>query len=96
MNASAWELARAVRGPILLIAFGGLTALHHMNVISFERTWPTIIIVYGFLKLIERLVARPVPPQSGYTPVGYPPAQYPPPNQYPPNQYPPQTQGGAQ
>ncbi len=29
MNASAWELLRAVRGPILLMTFGVLVALNH-------------------------------------------------------------------
>ena len=31
MNARAWEFVRAIRGPILLITFGTLTALNHTN-----------------------------------------------------------------
>jgi hypothetical protein len=97
MNGSAWEVLRATRGPILLMTFGVLVALNHTNKVDFERTWPVLIIVYGFLKLLERMVPRPVPPpwpppqvpyqaapQPGYTP------EYP---QYPPPQTP---QGGAQ
>ena len=97
MNASAWELLRAVRGPILLMTFGVLVALNHTDKVDFDRTWPVLIIVYGFLKLLERMVPRPVPPpwpppqapyqaapQPSYTP------EYP---QYPPPQAP---QGGAQ
>jgi hypothetical protein len=92
MNASAWQIIRAVRGPVLLITFGSLMALNHMDTLSFERTWPILIIVYGLFKLLERMMARPVPPtwpQPGYTPP-YPPYQAPPP---PTTQYP---QGGAQ
>lgn len=92
MNASAWQVIRAVRGPILLITFGTLMALNHMDKLSFERTWPILIIVYGVFKLLERMLARPVAPawqQPGYTPP-YPPPYQPP---QPPTQYP---QGGAQ
>ena len=92
MNVSAWQIIRAVRGPVLLITFGSLMALNHMDKLSFERTWPILIIVYGVFKLLERMMARPVPPtwpQPGYTPQ-YPPYQPPPP---PTTQYP---QGGAQ
>ncbi|HYI97040.1 MAG TPA: hypothetical protein VEX68_26085 [Bryobacteraceae bacterium] len=101
MNASAWELLRAVRGPILLMTFGVLVALNHTGKMDFERTWPVLIIVYGFLKLIERMVPRPVPPPwqppVGAYPVATPPSaarsytpEYP---QYPPPQ---SREGGAQ
>ena len=100
MNASAWEVARAVRGPVMLMTFGTLTALNHMNKLDIERSWPVLIIVYGILKLLERMVGRPVPPtvpptwqqqQPGYAAPQYVPPQYPP--VYPPPQTP---QGGAQ
>lgn len=99
MNANAWEFVRAVRGPIMLITFGALTALNHTNQLDFERSWPVLIIVYGVLKLLERMVGRPVPPdippswqpQPGYPAETYAPQQYPP--VYPPPQTP---QGGAQ
>jgi hypothetical protein len=88
MNASAWELLRAVRGPLLLMTFGTLVALNHTDRIDFSRTWPVLIIVYGVMKLLERMVPRPLPPpwqpqaypQPGFTPE-YP--QYPPPPQQP-------------
>jgi hypothetical protein len=91
MNASAWQVIRAVRGPILLITFGTLMAFNHMDKLSFERTWPILIIVYGVFKLLERMMARPVSQpwqQPGYTPQ-YPPYQPP----QPPTQSP---EGGAQ
>lgn len=68
MNTS--NLICAVRGPIMLIALGGLFALDHMDVVSFGRTWPLLIIVFGVLKLLERVTAgeQPVPPYPGNTP----------------------------
>jgi uncharacterized membrane protein len=59
---------QAIRGPILLITIGILFAVHQAGIVSFARTWPLILIVIGFMKLIERLVARPVaaPPGGAY------------------------------
>jgi hypothetical protein len=61
--------AQAIRGPILLITVGLLFAVQQAGVLPLSRTWPLFIIVFGVMKLIERLVL-PRPP--------YPPA-YPPP-----------------
>ena len=69
MNASVWEVVRAIRGPILLIVFGTLVALNHMDVIPFGRTWPILIIVYGLFLLLERVVRPAAPP---WPPPGYP------------------------
>lgn len=54
----------AIRGPILLITVGTLFALDHVGMLSFERTWPLLIIVFGILKLLERVGG----PQGGYQP----------------------------
>jgi len=96
VNVSAWELLRAVRGPVLLIAFGTVMALNHTDIIGFERTWPVLIIIYGIFKLLERMVTRPAPPswpQAGY-PAAYQP--YPPPAQYVAPHQPQNPQGGTQ
>lgn len=53
----------AIRGPILLITVGTLFALDHVGMLSFERTWPLLIIVFGILKLLERVGGGP---QGGY------------------------------
>ena len=59
-------LARAIRGPIMLITIGSLIAFDTFDGYSFSRTWPVIIIVLGVLKLFERMTDRPVePPQTG-------------------------------
>jgi hypothetical protein len=83
MNGS-YELARAVRGPLVLMSVGLLFALDQAGVIGFERTWPILFILYGVLKLIERLLAPPLPPAP-------PPAQY----QPPPAQWTPPATGGT-
>jgi hypothetical protein len=57
-------LARAIRGPILLITIGSLIAFDTFDGYSFSRTWPVIIIVLGILKLFERMTDHPAePPQ---------------------------------
>jgi len=55
MNAN---LARAVRGPIIMITLGILFAIDHFGAFSFGRTWPILIIVIGLMKLIERAAAQ--------------------------------------
>ena len=62
MNNRAALFVQAIRGPILLITLGILFAMHQADIISFARTWPLIIIVIGFMKLIERMFIPPPPP----------------------------------
>jgi hypothetical protein len=78
-NANAFAFVRAARGPLVLITLGVLFALDQGGTIPFYRTWPVLFIVFGVLKLIERLLAPPAPPP--------PPAYYPPPT--PPGGYTP-------
>ena len=75
MKANAFALVRAMRGPIVLITLGILFAADQRGGIGFHRTWPVLFIVFGVLKLIERLLAPPPPPPPMY----YPPAGPPPP-----------------
>lgn len=67
MNSSSSELVRAVRGPILLITLGLLFVGDYFGPFPFYQTWPVLLIVYGALKLLERVV---VPRDSAGTPVG--------------------------
>ena len=55
MNSAEGTLACAVRGPIMLITIGSLAALDSMGISGFGRTWPVLIIVFGLLKLMERM-----------------------------------------
>jgi uncharacterized protein YaaW (UPF0174 family) len=44
----------AVRGPVMLITLGVLLAIDHVGTVSFARTWPVLLIVFGVFKLMER------------------------------------------
>lgn len=82
MTGTSADLLQAIRGPIMLITLGGLIAIDHFGVFRFATTWPVLVIVFGVLKLGERMVRQPVyqpagpPPVPGY---GYPPGPPPPP-----------------
>jgi hypothetical protein len=74
MKANAYALVRAARGPIVLITLGILFAADQRGGVGFYRTWPVLFIVFGVLKLIERLLAPPpAPPPMYYPPAGPPP-----------------------
>lgn len=74
MTNRAALFVQAIRGPILLITVGLLFAAHQAGMISFGRTWPLVIIVFGLMKLFERMLTPanqplypPGPPMSGPT-----------------------------
>jgi hypothetical protein len=50
----------AVRGPIL-ITLGVLLAIDQNGTVSFGRTWPVLLIVFGLFKLAERAGASAGP-----------------------------------
>jgi hypothetical protein len=75
MNVNAWALARATRGPLILITLGILFAIDQAGGLPFYRTWPILFIVFGGLKLVERLVAPAAPPGPQYFPPVPPPGQ---------------------
>lgn len=58
MNGNSGTLAQAVRGPIMLITLGSLVALDIFLNVDFSRTWPVLIIVFGVMKLLERMAAK--------------------------------------
>ena len=64
MNGTSGSLIQAIRGPIMLITLGTLVAMDYFGVYGFSRTWPLLIIVFGCLKLLERVVAPPPPPRE--------------------------------
>ena len=66
MNDTSYSLVQAVRGPIMLIALGTLVAMDYFGVYGFGRTWPVLIILFGTLKLLEKMVVRPetAPPDN--------------------------------
>jgi uncharacterized protein YaaW (UPF0174 family) len=48
----------AVRGPVMLITLGVLLSIDHFGTVSFARTWPVLLIVFGLFKLMERSGTR--------------------------------------
>lgn len=59
-GSSLAQLIRASRGPVLLITLGFLLALHQASRLSFNQTFPVLIIVFGILWLLERMMPRPI------------------------------------
>jgi hypothetical protein len=57
---TADSVIAAIRGPVLLIALGILLALDQTDRLSFGRTWPVLLILFGIFKLLERAGARSV------------------------------------
>ena len=64
------NLVQAIRGPIMLIVLGTLVAADYAGIYGFWRTWPILIIVFGFLKLLERAAAKPPQLYPGNRPPG--------------------------
>jgi len=56
MNGRKQSVICLVRGPLMLIALGLLLAVDQLGYHSFGRTWPVLIILFGLLKLAERLL----------------------------------------
>ena len=55
---------QAARGPVLLMTLGVLLAIHQNTAWGFEQTFPVLIIVFGIMKLLERMVLTPPPPDQ--------------------------------
>lgn len=53
MNADG-SLARAVRGPIIVITVGVLFALNNFTPYGFNQTWPVLLIVVGLLSFLGK------------------------------------------
>jgi hypothetical protein len=51
------SVLRSIRGPVLLVALGALFMIDYSGGVSFGRTWPVLLIVFGLLKLGEHLGA---------------------------------------
>jgi hypothetical protein len=74
---------RKIMGPALVFTIGMLFLLQSLNVVSFDRTWPAILLVVGVVKLLQSNASSaghvgPVP--SSPPAVVAPPASTPPPS----------------
>jgi len=65
MDAAKGSLLSAVRGPLMLITLGALFAWDYFGGQPFSRTFPVLLIVYGFLRLAERLAGAGRPQYGG-------------------------------
>ena len=70
---NAGNLFRAARGPVMLITVGVLFALDHSDIVNFDRTWPAIIIIFGLMKLMERMGGAEAYPPYAAQPYATPP-----------------------
>ena len=55
----------AIRGPVILVALGLLLAADQLDRMSFARTWPVLLILFGLFKLAEHLGPKNVGPNEG-------------------------------
>jgi hypothetical protein len=58
MDNTLAKLIRAARGPVLLMTLGTLLAIHQFSGVSFEQTFPVLIIVFGLMWMLERMAPR--------------------------------------
>ena len=59
------SLLQAIRGPVLLLTLGLLMGADQLDRVSFSRTWPVLLILFGLFKLAEHL--SPNKPTGGTT-----------------------------
>ena len=70
MNGTNVSLIQAVRGPIMLITLGTLVAIDYFGIYGFGRTWPILIILFGVMKLLEKIATHPGPHPDNRPPGG--------------------------
>lgn len=58
-------LIRALRGPLMLVTLGVLMVMHRAQDVSFTKTWPVLLILFGLMKLFERLAQRAPGAEAG-------------------------------
>ena len=83
-------IIQAARGPLMLITLGALIVIDYHTHFKFNQTWPVLIILFGILKLMERMAGPPPAPDMPPPPPGFQPG----PGFQPPP--PPQDLGGTQ
>lgn len=57
MNTGAAALLGALRGPVMMATLGALLTAHRFTDVTFGKTWPVLLIVFGLMKLFQKLVA---------------------------------------
>ena len=64
---TASSFSRRFEDPVLLVTLGLLMAADQLDRMSFSRTWPVLLILFGLFKLAEHLGPRNVDPNAGGT-----------------------------
>jgi hypothetical protein len=54
----AHPLMRALTGPLILTTLGVLLTIDYSGGITFGRTWPVLLIVFGLCKVAEHMGPR--------------------------------------
>lgn len=67
MNTGTAALTGALRGPVMLMTLGSLLSVHHFTDVTIGKTWPILLIVFGLMKLLQRLAG---PAQAGQAEAG--------------------------
>jgi hypothetical protein len=63
------NLICAIQGPVMMLTLGVLLAADQMGTyLSFGRTWPILLIVFGLFKLAQRAGATHPPQNSAQNP----------------------------
>jgi hypothetical protein len=55
MNTGTAALLGAIRGPVMLMTLGILLTSHRFTDVTIGKTWPILLIVFGLMKLFQRL-----------------------------------------
>ena len=50
----SWLLIRRLRGPAFLLLVGVTAMLNQWDILSFSRSWPLYLILFGLMSLAER------------------------------------------
>jgi hypothetical protein len=51
---TSWLLIRRLRGPAFLLLVGITALLNQWDILSFSRSWPLYLILFGVMSLAER------------------------------------------
>jgi hypothetical protein len=101
VNSYLW--IHRIKGPAMLLVFGITALLDEWDIISYGKSWPLYLIVFGVLQLAERaawtqyqqaMAAQYDPQGAPYPAYGAAPAQPYPGQPYPGQAYPGQTYPG--
>ena len=71
---SRYIMIRRLRGPAFLLLVGILALLAQAHILSWGKSWPLYLILFGVLMLAERAALAA---EGGYPPAPFPGAPYP-------------------